>query len=71
MKKAQNFDSDEDGQDVTQLKKNSMQRLIEADIDKINLDQSEVKLIDKQRQFNQKFDSTYAMFSINIDFLNQ
>jgi hypothetical protein len=42
MKKAQNFDSDEDGQDVTQLKKNSMQRLIEADIDKINLDQSEV-----------------------------
>ena len=72
MKQAQNFESvDEDGHDVRQLKKNSKQRLIEADIDKINLDESEVQLIDKQRKFNQKFDSTYDMFSINIDFLNQ
>jgi hypothetical protein len=53
MKQAQNFDSDdEDGHDVRQLKKNSKKRLVEADIDKINLDESEVQLIDKQREFN-------------------
>ena len=48
----------------------SKQRLVEADIDKINLKESETHLIDRQKKFNVSFDETLINFSMNIDFLN-